>query len=175
MRFSKYMMTAVVILLFFSASAFAQNLVVFPAQGQSAEQQKQDEYDCYQWAKQNTGFDPALTPPPQASSAPPESGKKGVDPVTGAIIGGAGGAGVGALTAKKGKRDDHAWKGALIGAGAGALFGKVTQDSAEKKQREERERWEQQQASQAQYYNQQRDAFNRSYGACLESKGYTVR
>ena len=40
----------------------AQDLIVFPAKGQSQEQTERDKFDCYQWAKQQTGFDPMKTP-----------------------------------------------------------------------------------------------------------------
>jgi hypothetical protein len=51
--------------------ALAQELIIFPAQGQSNAQMEQDKYTCYQWAKKETGFDPmevpkATEPPPAA-------------------------------------------------------------------------------------------------------------
>ena len=45
----------------------AQEVFVYPANGQNAEQQSKDEYACYQWASQNTGYDPSR---PQGSGAP---------------------------------------------------------------------------------------------------------
>ena len=38
-----------------------QELIVYPAQGQTDEQMKQDKYECYLWAVDQTGFDPSLT------------------------------------------------------------------------------------------------------------------
>ena len=38
--------------------AVGGDLYVYPQQGQSEEQQKQDRYDCYRWAADQTGFDP---------------------------------------------------------------------------------------------------------------------
>ena len=35
---------------------------VYPAKGQTPEQQKSDEAACYTWAVQQTGFDPAKPP-----------------------------------------------------------------------------------------------------------------
>jgi len=35
-----------------------KNLYVYPKQGQSAQQQDTDRYECYRWAVQQTGFDP---------------------------------------------------------------------------------------------------------------------
>ena len=57
-----------------AGAAYAQQYV-FPAKGQSPEQQKKDESDCHAWAVGQTGFDPAQPPPAAAgrgsSTAPP--------------------------------------------------------------------------------------------------------
>lgn len=50
-----------------ASTAFAAKPAVYPAHGQSASKQSQDDGACYAWAKQNTGIDPAVvagTPPP---------------------------------------------------------------------------------------------------------------
>ncbi|MCM5682861.1 DUF6515 family protein [Schlegelella sp. S2-27] len=36
--------------------------MVYPARGQSAEQQRSDEYECHTWAVDRAGFDPTLVP-----------------------------------------------------------------------------------------------------------------
>lgn len=41
-----------------------QDLVVYPAKGQAQEQMQKDKYECYGWAKQQTGFDPMQSQPP---------------------------------------------------------------------------------------------------------------
>jgi hypothetical protein len=41
-----------------TASGSPARLYVYPAQGQSAEQQATDEYECHSWAVSQTGFDP---------------------------------------------------------------------------------------------------------------------
>ena len=51
-----------------ACAAVAQQPIVYPAKGQSAQQQSQDEGQCYAWAKQSTGIDPAVV----ASSPPPQ-------------------------------------------------------------------------------------------------------
>ena len=49
----------------------AADLFVFPKNNQTKEQQEQDEFSCYKWAKEQTGFDPkkeveaAAAPTPQ--------------------------------------------------------------------------------------------------------------
>ncbi len=45
-----------------SGTSVAQELMVFPNADQSAEQQQQDEFTCYGWAKGETGFDPMAVP-----------------------------------------------------------------------------------------------------------------
>lgn len=50
--------------------ALAQDPIVFPAEGQSQEQMEKDKFSCYQWAKNETGFDPMQTP--TASAPPPQ-------------------------------------------------------------------------------------------------------
>jgi hypothetical protein len=42
-------------------------LYVYPRQGQSAEQQASNEYECHRWAVAQTGFDPTLDATGQAS------------------------------------------------------------------------------------------------------------
>jgi len=52
------------------SQAVAQQ-IVYPAKGQSPQQQKSDEAACYTWAVQNTGIDPAKPAPQQAAAPPP--------------------------------------------------------------------------------------------------------
>ena len=40
-----------------AGTAVAQELIVFPAKGQSNDQMEQDKFSCYTWAKNETGFD----------------------------------------------------------------------------------------------------------------------
>ena len=76
------------------ADAGAQQYV-YPAKGQSPEQQKRDESACYSWAVQQSGFDPAKPPPQQAPAQPattasgttPGAGMRGA--ARGAIVGSA--------------------------------------------------------------------------------------
>jgi Glycine zipper len=90
--------------------AGAQQMYVYPAKGQSQEQQSRDQAECHGWAMQQTGYNP------YQGSAPPPSG--------GVIRGAAGGAALGAVGGAIG---GNAGKGAAIGAGVGALFGGVRQ------------------------------------------------
>ena len=57
-----------IVALSLACTAAAQQPIVYPAQGQSAQQQSQDDAQCYAWAKQSTGIDPAVVasnPTPQ--------------------------------------------------------------------------------------------------------------
>src|SRR5947209_13042803 len=84
---------------------------VYPAKGQSPDQQKKDESACYGWAVEQSGFDPAK-PPPAAAPAP-------APPVTGSgarARGAAAGAVVGGVTGND--AGDAAKVGAVVGASA---------------------------------------------------------
>jgi hypothetical protein len=147
---------------FLASSALAQDLIIYPAKGQSQEQMEKEKFECYTWAKQQTGFDPmqvptASTPPPQ------EQAGKG-----GALKGAAVGAGAGALI----KRDGSRSKGAGTGAVVGGVLGGVRQGRQTSKDQQARQQWEQQQANE---YAQKRNTYNRAYSGCMEGKGYTVK
>lgn len=79
---------------------------VYPAQGQTAQQQAQDTGACQIWAQQHSGYDPA------ADTA------KGVG--VGAALGALGGAALGAAV---GAASGSAGTGAAIGAAAGGVGG----------------------------------------------------
>ena len=42
------------------ASAERPNVYAYPQKGQTAEQQSRDQAECQAWAKQQSGFDPAM-------------------------------------------------------------------------------------------------------------------
>lgn len=134
----------------------AQDPIFYPAKGQKKQQLEQDKFSCYEWAKEQTGFDPMQAP--TATAPPPE--KKG-----GVLRGAAGGAAAGALI---GAVAGDAGKGAAIGAASGGVIGGVRKNRSEKAQDE----WSQQQAA---GYDQRRSEYNRALGACMEGKGYTVK
>ena len=91
------------LLMVFTSAAFAAEPYVYPSKGQSHEQMEKDKYECYGWAKQNSGYDPM-----QQQAAPQSESMVG-----GAAGGAARGAIIGAIAGDAGK-------GAAIGAGAGA-------------------------------------------------------
>ncbi len=66
----------------FAASAIAQQYV-YPAKGQSPDQQKKDEAACHQWAVEQSKYDPA-NPPPAAAAPKPPTTATGTTPGAGA-------------------------------------------------------------------------------------------
>jgi hypothetical protein len=133
----------------FAAGAQSQQPYVYPAKGQSAQQQKKDEGECYSWARANTGVDPAAG---VNVSAPQESG--------GGAVGAVGGAAGGAIIA--GAAGGNVGGAAVAGALIGGLVGHA---------RQERRNQEAQANAQAATIG----AFQRAYAACLEGRGYTVK
>ncbi len=57
-------------------SAMAQQQFVYPQKGQSAEQQKKDEYDCHSWAVKQTGFDPTAAAQAPCAAACTAAGRR---------------------------------------------------------------------------------------------------
>ena len=47
--------------LFFAGQSLGTELLIYPARNQSKDQMEKDKYDCYLWAKSQTGFDPMQT------------------------------------------------------------------------------------------------------------------
>jgi hypothetical protein len=134
----------------------AQDVFIYPGKGQSAEQQDKDEYECYSWARSNTGYDPAN--PPAASTAPAPAPKQTGGVARGAVVG----ATIGVIAGDSSKAAGR-------GAAAGALFGGIKQHRANQQAAQQ-----QQQQQSGQSAAKQND-YNRAYAACLEGRGYTVK
>ncbi len=62
------------------SSSGAQGPVVYPAKGQSPEQQNKDKGECHVWAVQQSGFDPAKTQPAASPPAQPPTGERARGP-----------------------------------------------------------------------------------------------
>jgi len=170
-----------VVLLVFGHSAFAQNvpvtqqmpdtakmtynqisqtakLFVYPSKGQSQQQQKKDEYECYVWAMQQTGIDPLNLPKTQAAQ---QSGPTG-GAIKGAAKGAAAGAAIGAIAGDAGK-------GAAIGAAAGGMGG-LSQG-----RRGQAQANQQAQANAAATDAEIKNTFIKAFSVCIEGKGYTIK
>ncbi len=59
-----------------TTTSLADELIVYPSADQTPEQQEQDEYSCYRWAKEQSGFDP-IAPPTATEPPPQQQAKKG--------------------------------------------------------------------------------------------------
>jgi len=146
---------------------------VFPAAGQEATQQSQDEAACYDWAVGNTGSDPFQVQQQQAADAQQAQAAqqqasqagKGAG-ARGAVRGAAAGAVIGEIA------NDDAGKGAAYGAAAGVVAGRRRGRQAEQQAQQQVEAQSQQtqQASQAQMNN-----FKKAFSACLEAKQYIAK
>jgi hypothetical protein len=149
-------LTAAAIVLGLAAGAMAQQ-IVYPAKGQTPDQQKKDESESHGWAVQQTGIDPAK-PPPAQTAPPPPTTATGTTPGAGAR-GAARGAVVGGIVA-----DDP---GAGAAVGAAAARGQSRRQNANAQQ--------QAQAQQQSATQQQQATFGKARAACLEGRGYTVK
>ena len=147
-------------------------VMAFPAKGQDAQKQSQDEGECFTWSKQQTGFDPmnpqASAPPVPAAAPPPPppSGQR----VRGAARGAAAGAVIGEVA--NGDSSQGAAVGATVGAMKGGQQKRQQQAQAQQHAAQQQEAAVQQQQAAV---NEQANLFKKGFGACLESKGYTVK
>jgi len=143
--------------------AQAQEVIVYPAQGQSADQTEKDKFECYQWAKGQTGFDP-MAPPTATRPPPQEKASQTGGAGSGALKGAAAGAAIGVI-----RGDTAKWAGR--GAATGARVGGTRRSNQREEDEKARRQWEQEQAAQ---YQGARNNYNRAYTACLSGRGYTV-
>ena len=157
MIYRSMILLAIFFLFLANTPVIAQQQIIYPAKGQSAEQQQKDEAECYTWAKEQTGYDPVQAT--QYATAPQQS--TGGERLGGAARGAAGGAAIGALAGNAGK-------GAAIGAVGGTVLGGARQRGKESEN-------EQAIANQQQAIAQQQQNYQRAYTACFEGRGYTVR
>src|SRR4051812_4327993 len=163
---SRWIVPAAVGALLASTPALPQQNFVYPARGQSQQQQQKDEFECHQWAIQQTGYDPTNPPmqrasaPPPSGSAEPESGSGARGAVRGAVVGGL----IGGIGGRGGE-----------GAAAGAVVGGIAARRSSRREAEQRQQYEQQQ-----YQQQQASAnaagppaYSRARAACLRGRRAT--
>lgn len=134
-------------------------LYVYPAKGQSKQQQKEDEFECYKWAVEQSGIDPLNLP--KVEAAPVQSGPTG-GAVKGAARGAAAGAAIGAIAGDAGK-------GAAIGAAAGGMKGAGKGKQAQAQQNQ------QAQANVAKTEQDMKNSYMKAFSVCIEGKGYTIK
>ncbi len=134
-------------------------LYVFPSEEQDKEQQELDEYNCYKWAKEQTGINPVTVQQIEAEQVD-------TSPDGSAVVGAAGGAAAGAAI---GAIAGDAGKGAAIGAVVGGMAGRRGKVAGDQQA--------QQQSNQAAAAKEKElmENFNKAFAACMEGKGYTVK
>ena len=141
-------------------------MMIYPAKGQTPEQQAADEAACTAWAESQTGL--VLSGGKvNVDSAAKASQQKTAEATQGAAVvgaakGAAAGAAIGAIAGDAGT-------GAAIGAAAGAMRGRRAKKQAEQQAAA-------QGAQQAQAQGQAAtDQFKKAAAVCLEGRGYTVQ
>ncbi len=148
-------------------------LVVFPAKGQTPQEQAQAEGECYAWSKGQTGVDPMAPPTAAAQPAAPTAAKE-TGPDGSRLKGAARGAVAGAVIGEV--ANGGASDGAAIGATAGVVAGGRQSRKNQQQAAQQAAQQQQQATQQAQAANQQQlDLFKKGFAACLEPKGYTVK
>ena len=160
-RFAAFLFVFGAVVLAVPALAAAQPYV-YPARGQSPQQQEFDRGQCYSWAVQQTGFDPSN---PQVYSGPP--------PRQGALRAGCSGE----------RRAARRWgRSAAPSAGTRARARRSEPPWAACSAPCAGPRWaEREQQQQASYAAQQQGAmahgranYNQAFGACMTGRGYSV-
>lgn len=144
--------------------AINTTVYAYPQHGQSPQQLDRDQYECYVWAKQQTGFDPsAANVPAQARvrvvSGPPPGTNTAIGAVSGAVIG--------AAVSSPWQRGFGALAGALIGGAIGS-----TADAANAQNQHTAVVYDTAQMREIQH---QAADYRRALGACLEGRGYSVK
>lgn len=150
------------------SAAPSTQIYFYPKKGQSTEQQSRDHYECYNWAVQQTGFDPGQSTIPKKQRVrvvpmPPP----GYDTATMAIAGAVLGALIG------GPR--HAAQGALIGASSGAVAGAMSDTARQQQAQQMEEYYASRNQSEDPQLSDKVFSFRRAMSACLEGRGYSVQ
>lgn len=143
-------------------------LYFYPTKGQSKTQQERDRYECYQWAKKQTGYDPSqeqLAPHQRIdvqSTTPP-----GSDVAAGAITG----AVIGSILSP---RRDHGHN-MVFGAITGAMLGAASEEAKQQQVEQIQRHYDEKDAQRYAQLERQASDYRRAMSACLEGRGYTVR
>jgi hypothetical protein len=139
--------------------------VIYPAKGQGPQQQDRDRYECHDWARAQSGYDPTRAQPMpagQASATPPVTGSQ-AEQAARMAKGAMGGAAMAELT------HNDAGRGAAAGALGAVVLQQIKQHSAQQQSVQRAA------AMQAAARSQQRTTYERALAACLEGRGYVVK
>jgi hypothetical protein len=161
-------------------NVFAQGeLIAYPPEGRAKSQQQLDQFECHQWAVEQSGFDPvqaAQVRPVSASTGVPASAgnpQSGTGAPGRALIGGAAqGAAISAVA------EGDAAKGAATGAGIGLLRKKMAERKAAEQEAQRLAQIQhtasQQRASESAALQARHHTYERARGTCFRARGYTV-
>jgi hypothetical protein len=138
-------------------------LVVYPGAGQSAEQLAKDEGECFTWAKQSTGIDPANPLAGVEAQQPQQTPSGGAAAGAGAVSGAARAGIIGNLA------DEDAGEWAAAGAVVGAIRGAKRAEQAKAQAQAQAQAQSQAQAAERVQH------FTKAYSVCMEGRSYTVR
>jgi hypothetical protein len=158
---------------------------IYPSKGQTAQQEQKDKYACYDWASQQTGFDPAQELEDQQAAAArarqqsqqaQQTAVQQVESTQGQGVGGAargaaGGAIIGAIAGDAGR-------GAAIGSAVGLLAGwhrrRAEEIAAANQQLQTQQQIAAQSAQQLAVSQQKLANYNLAFKTCMQGRGYTL-
>jgi hypothetical protein len=159
--------------------ATSQEPFFYPPKGSTEKQQRQDAFECHEWAVEQSKFDPvefAANQGATKTTAPTQqSQQKGYDPNQAgrSMIGGAA---TGAVIGEVANND--AGQGAIAGGSLGLLRGKMAEKKAaaerEASQSQAQKQAQQQQSAQSQDVKTKLDGYQRARATCFKGRGYTV-
>lgn len=138
-------------------------LYFYPSQGQSAQRQDRDRFECYQWARQQTGTDPGMTPVSRPMAAPRPAPERGPGAAVGAVTGAVVGA---AVTSPR-----HTGEGMVLGAVIGGLIGAAGEQQRAQASEDRAAARSQRSQSRA---DDTLNGFRRAMSACMTARGYSV-
>lgn len=146
----------------------ATQVYFYPLHDQGIERQDRDRYECYLWARRQTGFDPSaprLAPHQRLEVVP--AATPGHDTAVGAVTG----AILGSVVA--GPHDSGG--GAVAGAVAGAMIGASSDTARTQQARHLQFRIDRQTDERQAAVERVASGYRRAMTACLEGRGYSVR
>ena len=140
----------------------------YPTKDQSQNQQERDRFECYQWAKKQSGYDPgqAQLAPHQrieVRSATPPGSDVAAGAITGAVIGSI--------------FSPHHSSGSSVvfGAITGAMLGAASEQAKHEQAQQIQQHYDAKDAERYARLERQANDYRRAMTACLEGRGYTVR
>ncbi|MFT5700148.1 MAG: succinate dehydrogenase/fumarate reductase flavoprotein subunit [Desulforhopalus sp.] len=140
----------------------------YPSADQSQEEQERDRYECYLWAVDQSGFDPAqeqLAPHQRITVVPT------TPPGTDVAVGAATGAVIGSILA-----GPHSGpEGLVFGVITGMIFGAASEVGKQNQRDQIQEQYDDADKIRYNRLEKQANSYRRAMSACLEGRDYTVQ